>query len=104
MIVSGIENTLTNQELTTLVDRISEEKVPPEQKKDSVQEGDVMGVEDLQDINLEMDDNTVDNQGHTELYIGAIDGCIEIVPIFFRTVPSQNLRTVLGGHHCFYCC
>ena len=48
--------------------------------------GDVLGVEDLQDINLEMDDNIVDNQGHTTLYLEAVDGCTEIVRIFFRMV------------------
>ena len=73
------------------MDRISEEKVPLEQKKDSVQEGDALRVEDLQDINLEMDDNTVDNQGHTALYLEAIDSCTEIVPLFFRMLPSQHL-------------
>ena len=66
-----------------------------------MQEGDVLGVKDLQDINLEMDDNTVDNQGHTTLYLEGVDGCTEIVHIFFKMVPSQNLYTILGGHHFF---
>ena len=45
--LSKIENALANQKPINPIGMIIEEKVSLEQKKDAVQEGDILGVEDL---------------------------------------------------------
>ena len=48
----------------------------------------------LQDINLEMDNNTVDNQGHRTLYLEAVDDCTENFLFFFTMIPSHLHRFI----------
>ena len=61
-----------------------------------MEDGDVLGVKDLQDIHLEMDVNIVDNQGHTTLYLGAVDGCTKIVRILHQNGAITEFADSIG--------
>ena len=46
-----------------------------------------------------MDVNTVDSQGHTALYLGAIHGCTEIIRILLQNGAIKEIADNIGRTH-----